>query len=236
MARPQSLRRRCRAPGTYAFASLRNTSPKTSRHWTQKTGRRPVSVEASTQLVAAPPSVFLLRIEQKSSGRLTAVTDRPLPANRGDVTSAISLQAPQQIFSRRTLTHMRVDAPPAVLLAIVWRSGPHTCQYWKSPNRPGDVRLYDGPCLRSIRVVQSVDEMRSVAAGWRTESPQPPTAERREPADRRAMPRSGRRDNDPIPTCAACGLPLMGGPHGSEAACAAAVRREADRLRCGARR
>ena len=74
---------------------------------------------------------------------------------------------------------MRVEAPPPVRLAIVWRSGPHTCEYWKSPNRPGDVRLYHGPNLRSIRVVQSVDEMRSVATSWRTELPQLPTAERR---------------------------------------------------------
>ena len=118
---------------------------------------------------------------------------------------------------------MRVEAPPPVRLAIVWRSGPHTCEYWKSPNRPGDVRLYHGPNLRSIRVVQSVDEMRSVATSWRTELPQLPTAERRERAERRAMPRKGRRDNDPVPTCAACGLPLMGRPHGSEAACAAAM-------------
>ena len=119
---------------------------------------------------------------------------------------------------------MRVEPP--LRLAIVWRTGLYRCEYWKWPDRPGHVRLYDGPTIRVVHVVQSVDEMRSVAAGWRAELPQPPTGERRVQSDRRVMPRDGRRDDDPVPTCPACGLPLRGRPHGSEAACAAAMVRE----------
>ena len=115
---------------------------------------------------------------------------------------------------------MRVEPP--LRLAIVWRTGPYRCEYWKSRDRAGHLRLYEGPALRGVHVVQSVDEMRSVATSCRTELTQPPTAERREGADRRAMPQNGRRDTDPVPTCAACGLPLIGS-HGSEAACAAAI-------------
>ena len=49
--------------------------------------------------------------------------------------------------------------------------------------------------------------------------------------DRRAISRSGRRDNDPSPQCSYCGLTLVGGLHGSDQDCLAALRSEVSQLR-----
>ena len=49
--------------------------------------------------------------------------------------------------------------------------------------------------------------------------------------DRRAISRSGRRDNDPSPQCSYCGLTLVGGLHGSDQDCLEALRSEVRQLR-----
>jgi hypothetical protein len=49
--------------------------------------------------------------------------------------------------------------------------------------------------------------------------------------DRRAISRSGRRDNDPSPQCSYCGLTLVGEPHASDQDCVAALRSEVRQLR-----
>ena len=49
--------------------------------------------------------------------------------------------------------------------------------------------------------------------------------------DRRAISRNGRRGSDPSPLCSYCGLTLVGGPHGSDQDCVAALRSEVGQLR-----
>ena len=92
---------------------------------------------------------------------------------------------------------MGIEAVP-LRLAIVWRTGSLRCEYWKAPDRLGHLRLYEGPLLRGVRAAWSVDEIRSVAAVWRTNLPAPTGADRRRLADRRRSRPSGRRSTDPI--------------------------------------
>jgi hypothetical protein len=49
-------------------------------------------------------------------------------------------------------------------------------------------------------------------------------------SDRRRVTRSGRREADPTPCCPACGLPTVGGPHTSNAACTDALGAEIARI------
>ena len=49
--------------------------------------------------------------------------------------------------------------------------------------------------------------------------------------DRRAISRNGRRGSDPSPLCSYCGLTLVGGPHGSDQDCVAALRSEVRQMR-----
>jgi hypothetical protein len=136
-------------------------------------------------------------------------------------TSAIRLQQALQTYEAETL----MGVEPPLRLAIVWRTDPYRCEYWKSPGRPGHVRLYEGSVLRGIRVAGSVDEMRAAAAVWRSELPSPAGADRRVSAERRASTHSGRRSTDPIKTCCACGLPVGPQQHRSPEDCAVAMLR-----------
>jgi hypothetical protein len=117
--------------------------------------------------------------------------------------------------------------PPTseIMLATVWRMGDYRCEFWKAPGRTGHARLYFGSALLNERVA-TIDEVRSVADGWRIRQGAQgvrPRLDRRRPSDRRSRPRSGRRGTDPVPTCLSCGLPIQY-PHGSDADCIAALR------------
>jgi hypothetical protein len=113
------------------------------------------------------------------------------------------------------LTSCYMAEPPVeqheTALAIVWRRQLWRCEYWKSPATPGSLRLFREETLAMERRVQDVDEMLSVASTWKAliedeftpTGGQPGTARdmvrnrRRLPAERRAVPRGGRRREDP---------------------------------------
>ena len=124
---------------------------------------------------------------------------------------------------------------PVLPLAIVWRAGTHRCEYWKVPGNQAHVRLYDASGLKMERVVTTIEEMRATAMSWRESvmaAVDPADRPRIERADeRRKITRAGRRDTDPVPICPSCGLPVPGNPHGSDADCVAALRRELSRIR-----
>lgn len=100
----------------------------------------------------------------------------------------------------------------------------------------GHVRLYDGSGLKMERIVTTIEEMRATAMSWRktivaaVDQVDRPRVERAH-AERRKITRAGRRDVDPVPTCPSCGLPVAANPHGSDAECVAALRRELTRIR-----
>ena len=121
-------------------------------------------------------------------------------------------------------------------LAIVWRAGTHRCEYWKARGDHGQVRLYDGSSLKMDRLVATIEEMRATAMLWRktivaaVDQAERPRIQRAY-VERRRITRAGRRDGDPAPTCPSCGLPIAANPHGSDAECVAALRRELSRIR-----
>ena len=121
-------------------------------------------------------------------------------------------------------------------LAIVWRAGTHRCEYWKAAGDHGHVRLYDGSSLKMDRLVATIEEMRATAMSWRNtivtaagQAARPRI--QRAYVERRKISRAGRRDGDPVPICPSCGLPVAADPHGSDADCVAALRRELARIR-----
>ena len=121
-------------------------------------------------------------------------------------------------------------------LAIVWRSGTYRCEYWKVVGNHGHLRLYDASALKMERIVATIEEMRAVAISWRkTVVVAVQQAGRgqieRAGVDRRKIARAGRRDGDPVPICASCGLAVASHGHGSDAECVAALRRESARIR-----
>ena len=83
--------------------------------------------------------------------------------------------------------------------------------------------------------VTTIEEMRAIAMSWRktmvtaVDQAGRDRIERAE-VDRRKITRAGRRDVDPVPTCPSCGLPVAADPHGSDAECVAALRRELTRI------
>ena len=100
----------------------------------------------------------------------------------------------------------------------------------------GHVRLYDASGLKMERIVTTIEEMRATAMSWRktivatVDRADRPRIERAHD-ERRKITRAGRRDVDPVPTCPSCGLPVAANPHGSDAECVAALRRELTRIR-----
>ena len=121
-------------------------------------------------------------------------------------------------------------------LAIVWRAGTHRCEYWKAAGDHGHVRLYDESSLKMDRLVATIEEMRATAMSWRNtivtaagQAARPRI--QRAYVERRKISRAGRRDGDPVPICPSCGLPVAADPHGSDADCVAALRRELARIR-----
>ena len=85
---------------------------------------------------------------------------------------------------------MGVHAVPSRLV-IVWRMGSLRCEDRKAPDRVGHLRLYEGPLLRRVRPAWSADEVRCVAALWRSNLPEPSGAERRRADRRRSRPWGG---------------------------------------------
>ena len=86
------------------------------------------------------------------------------------------------------------------------------------------------------RIVTTIEEMRAIAMSWRktmvaaVDQAGRDRIERAE-VDRRKISRAGRRDADPVPICPSCGLYVAANPHGSDAECVAALRRELSRIR-----
>ena len=121
-------------------------------------------------------------------------------------------------------------------IAIVWRAGTHRCEYWKAAGDHGHVRLYDGSNLKMDRMVATIEEMRGTAMSWRktivaADAQADQLRIQRAHVERRKITRAGRRDGDPVPTCPSCGLPVAANPHGSDAECVAALRRELIQIR-----
>ena len=86
------------------------------------------------------------------------------------------------------------------------------------------------------RLVATIEEMRATARSWRemivtaVDQSDRPLIQRAY-VERRKITRAGRREADPVPTCPCCGLPVEANPHGSDAECVAALRRELTRIR-----
>jgi len=86
------------------------------------------------------------------------------------------------------------------------------------------------------RLVATIEEMRATAMSWReiivaaVDQADRPRIQRAY-IERRRITRAGRRNGDPVPICPSCGLPVAADPHGSDADCVAALRRELSRVR-----
>ena len=128
-------------------------------------------------------------------------------------------------FIRRTrLDQASSPALPGVF--VVLRSVPlRLLEEWGTSRRPaaprGRPRRPSGP---------GDTERWEIAARYAMNQNQP-NSRRTTEGDRRQVSRSGRRQTDPVPQCASCGLGMWDGLHASDADCVVALRTELERLR-----